>query len=100
MNAHSAFALGDANIGKHSFVHRVMYNQFIGREIEVGNVNKQVIVDDEVCIFSVTTVTDSELDDHFIRIAEGIFLMYSITSRRSFDNLVNHLNLILRLKAR
>jgi len=95
MNTYYAFAIGDRTIGKHSYIRQMMYNQFEGREL----VNKQVIVDDEIYTFSVGTVPKGVLRDHNIRIADGVFLMYSITSRKSFDKLVKYLNLILRLKA-
>ena len=63
---------------------------------------KQVTIDDETCLLDILDTAGQEeysaMRDQYMRTGQGFILVYAITSRSSFDEIVNFREQILRVK--
>ena len=63
---------------------------------------KQVTIDDETCLLDILDIAGQKeynlLRDQYIITGQGFILVYAITSRSSFDEIVNFREQILRVK--
>ena len=63
---------------------------------------KQVTIDDETCLLDILDTAGQEeysaMRDQYMRTGQGFILVYAITSRSSFDEIVTFKDQILRVK--
>lgn len=83
--------LGDGGVGKTATVTQFVFSHFVETydpTLEDGY-RKQCVVDDETCMLELLDTAGQEeytaLRDQWIRNSEGLLIMYSITSRSSFE---------------
>ena len=100
---YKAAVLGYKGVGKTSstiqFV-QCVFVQGYDQTIE-DSYRKQFIVDEEICLIEIQDTAGEEPSavlNQYIHLAEGFILIYSITSRESFDNLGFHYNKIKDIK--
>jgi len=96
--------LGEGGVGKSALTIQLTQNHFICEydpTIE-NSYRKQVNIDDETCMLDILDTAGQEeysaMRDQYIRSGQGFIIVYSITSKTSFDNLVNFHDQILRVK--
>ncbi|EFA78367.1 Ras GTPase [Heterostelium album PN500] len=83
--------LGDGGVGKTSITIQLCSNHFVeyyDPTIE-DSYRKQVVIDEEACILDILDTAGQEeltaMRDQWIRSCEGFIIVYTITSRSSFD---------------
>ena len=99
--------LGSPGVGKSAFVIRYISYHFVDQydpTIE-DSYRKQVTVDDAVCMLDILDTCEYEqeykaLRDQSLRDGQGFILMYSITSRESFDRLTEFHTAVSEIKLR
>lgn len=96
--------VGGGGVGKSSLTLQLVANRFFefyDPTIE-DSYRKQVIVDDETCLLDILDTAGQEeysaMRDQYSRSGEGFLMVYSITSRESFDELASFRDHILRVK--
>ncbi|KAJ3405033.1 Ras GTPase ras2 [Chytriomyces hyalinus] len=96
--------LGDGSVGKTALTIQLCLNHFVETydpTIE-DSYQKQVVIDDEACNLEVLDTAGQEeytaLRDQWIRDGEGFMLVYSITSRVSFEGISQFRDQIQRVK--
>ncbi|KAJ3123824.1 Ras GTPase ras2 [Nowakowskiella sp. JEL0407] len=95
MTLYRLVVLGDGGVGKTALTIQLCLNHFVETydpTIE-DSYRKQVVIDDLPCILEVLDTAGQEeytarLRDQWIRDGEGFLLVYSITSRHTFDRVV------------
>ncbi|KAI8985375.1 P-loop containing nucleoside triphosphate hydrolase protein [Pilobolus umbonatus] len=89
--------LGDGGVGKTALTIQLCLNHFVE-----DSYRKQVVIDDYPCMLEVLDTAGQEeytaLRDQWIRDGEGFLLVYSITSRSTFERIDKFRNQILRVK--
>jgi len=96
--------LGDGGVGKSALTIQLTQNHFITEyDPTIENVyRKQVSIDDETLMLDILDTAGQEeysaMRDQYIRSGQGFLIVYSVTSRQSFDNLKNFHEQILRVK--
>ncbi|KAJ6473136.1 P-loop containing nucleoside triphosphate hydrolase protein [Mycena sanguinolenta] len=111
MEQWTLIVLGDDGVGKNAISLRFAYEEFIeiydSPPIDLGYQRKQLVVDDRLCLAEVTAPgQDAYLLDYwvrcikqtFYRAGHGFILMYSVTSRHSFNQLESFLQMVKRVK--
>eukprot|EP00026_Physarum_polycephalum_P015685 Phypoly_transcript_16423.p1 GENE.Phypoly_transcript_16423~~Phypoly_transcript_16423.p1 ORF type:complete len:202 (+),score=38.29 Phypoly_transcript_16423:173-778(+) len=95
--------LGDGGVGKTSITIQLCSNHFVEMydpTIE-DSYRKQMVIDEQACMLEILDTAGQEeltaLRDQWIRGAEGFIIVYSITSRTSFDQVTVFNNQILRV---
>jgi len=95
--------LGDGGVGKTSITIQLCSNHFVEMydpTIE-DSYRKQMVIDDQASMLEILDTAGQEeltaLRDQWIRGAEGFIIVYSITSRTSFDQVIQFNNQILRV---
>jgi len=103
MNIVKLCCLGDGGVGKTSITIQLCSNHFVEMydpTIE-DSYRKQMVIDDEACMLEILDTAGQEeltaLRDQWIRGAEGFIIVYSITSRTSFDQVTQFMHQILRV---
>ncbi|KAI9292954.1 hypothetical protein K502DRAFT_331935 [Neoconidiobolus thromboides FSU 785] len=96
--------LGDGGVGKTALTIQLCLNHFVETydpTIE-DSYRKQVVIDDQACVLEVLDTAGQEeytaLRDQWIRDGEGFLLVYSITSRSTFERVERYHEQILRVK--
>mmetsp|Transcript_12487 Transcript_12487/g.17300 ORF Transcript_12487/g.17300 Transcript_12487/m.17300 type:complete len:199 (+) Transcript_12487:65-661(+) len=96
--------LGDGGVGKSALTIQLTQNHFITEydpTIE-NSYRKQVNIDDETCMLDILDTAGQEeysaMRDQYIRSGQGFVIVYSITSKASFDSLPSFHDQILRVK--
>lgn len=96
--------LGEGGVGKSALTIQLTQNHFITEydpTIE-NSYRKQVNIDDETCMLDILDTAGQEeysaMRDQYIRSGQGFIIVYSITSKSSFDNLTSFHDQILRVK--
>jgi len=103
MNVMKLCCLGDGGVGKTSITIQLCSNHFVEMydpTIE-DSYRKQMVIDDEACMLEILDTAGQEeltaLRDQWIRGAEGFIIVYSITSRGSFEQVSQFRQQILRV---
>jgi len=96
--------LGEGGVGKSALTIQLTQNHFITEydpTIE-NSYRKQVNIDDETCMLDILDTAGQEeysaMRDQYIRSGQGFVIVYSITSKPSFENLTSFHDQILRVK--
>jgi len=96
--------LGEGGVGKSALTIQLTQNHFITEydpTIE-NSYRKQVNIDDETVMLDILDTAGQEeysaMRDQYIRSGQGFILVYSITSKPSYDNLTSFHDQILRVK--
>lgn len=96
--------LGDGGVGKTAMTIQLCANHFVEEydpTIE-DSYRKQVVIDERPCLMEVLDTAGQEeftaLRDQWIRDSEGFLVLYSITSRSSFEQLSSIMASIKRAK--
>lgn len=88
--------IGGAGSGKSSLAIQFLQSQF------EDTYRKQCVIDDEVALLDVLDTAGQEeygaMREQYMRTGEGFLLVYSITSRDSFDEISTFYQQILRVK--
>ncbi|CAO3666177.1 unnamed protein product [Rhizopus stolonifer] len=96
MMLYKLVVLGDGGVGK-----TALTIQTYDPTIE-DSYRKQVVIDDQPCVLEVLDTAGQEeytaLRDQWIRDGEGFLLVYSITSRSTFERIERFRNQIFRVK--
>ena len=108
MSEYSLMLIGDEGVGKSALTIQLIQNHFIDEydpTIE-DSYRKLCTVDNGTCLLDILDTakdigeweTPSILRERDISNREGFLLVYSITERKSFENLNNYKNLIYKCK--
>ncbi|PKC14411.1 ras-domain-containing protein [Rhizophagus irregularis] len=104
MMLYKLVVLGDGGVGKCALTIQLCLNHFVETydpTIE-DSYRKQVIIDDEPCVLEVLDTAGQEeytaLRDQWIRDGEGFLLVYSISSRSTFERVERFRDQITRVK--
>ncbi|KAI8816519.1 small G-protein Ras2 [Fimicolochytrium jonesii] len=104
MTLYRLVVLGDGGVGKTALTIQLCLNHFVETydpTIE-DSYRKQVVIDDQPCILEVLDTAGQEeytaLRDQWIRDGEGFLLVYSITSRSTFERVERFKQQINRVK--
>jgi len=96
--------LGEGGVGKSALTIQLTQNHFITEydpTIE-NSYRKQVQIDDETCMLDILDTAGQEeysaMRDQYIRSGQGFVIVFSITSRASFESLHSFVDQILRVK--
>jgi len=103
LNVAKLCCLGDGGVGKTSITIQLCSNHFVEMydpTIE-DSYRKQMVIDEEACMLEILDTAGQEeltaLRDQWIRGAEGFIIVYSITSRASFEQASQFRQQILRV---
>ena len=97
--------LGDKGVGKTSIAYQYYQNHFLDSEEEIEEeiIRKVTDIDTETCYVEMLD-TSSKFDklqrEKFTETVEGLLLVYSITSKTSFQNILSYRKKILEKKQR
>jgi len=96
--------VGGGGVGKSALTIQLISNHFIDEydpTIE-DSYRKQVTIDNETCLLDILDTAGQEeysaMRDQYMRTGQGFILVYSITSRSSFDEITSFHEHILRVK--
>eukprot|EP00008_Paramoeba_atlantica_P011656 CAMPEP_0201482164 /NCGR_PEP_ID=MMETSP0151_2-20130828/6440_1 /ASSEMBLY_ACC=CAM_ASM_000257 /TAXON_ID=200890 /ORGANISM="Paramoeba atlantica, Strain 621/1 / CCAP 1560/9" /LENGTH=189 /DNA_ID=CAMNT_0047864719 /DNA_START=28 /DNA_END=597 /DNA_ORIENTATION=+ len=96
--------LGDGGVGKTALTIQLCSNHFVEEydpTIE-DSYRKQVVIDEESCLLEILDTAGQEeftaLRDQWIRDCEGFVIIYSITSRSSFEQISTFKEQVFRVK--
>ena len=96
--------VGGGGVGKSALTIQLIQNHFAEEydpTIE-DSYRKQVTIDDEVCVLDILDTAGQEeysaMRDQYMRTGEAFLLVYSITSRTSFNEISSFREHILRVK--
>jgi GTPase KRas protein len=96
--------VGGGGVGKSALTIQLIQNHFVDEydpTIE-DSYRKQVTIDDETCLLDILDTAGQEeysaMRDQYMRTGQGFVLVYSITSRNSFDEIASFKDQILRVK--
>ena len=96
--------LGDCGVGKSTTTMQYIENKFVEDfDPTVEDVyRKQVLIDDEVCVLSIfDTPGGNEYEsvrDNYNSQGHGFIFMFSLTSKDSFENILEYYNQVRKLK--
>eukprot|EP00027_Filamoeba_sp_ATCC50430_P011101 CAMPEP_0168551346 /NCGR_PEP_ID=MMETSP0413-20121227/6123_1 /TAXON_ID=136452 /ORGANISM="Filamoeba nolandi, Strain NC-AS-23-1" /LENGTH=153 /DNA_ID=CAMNT_0008581865 /DNA_START=131 /DNA_END=592 /DNA_ORIENTATION=+ len=104
MTEYKLVIVGGGGVGKSALTIQLIQNHFIDEydpTIE-DSYRKQVTIDDETCLLDILDTAGQEeysaMRDQYMRTGQGFILVYAITSRSSFDEIVSFKEQILRVK--
>jgi len=104
MTEYKLVIVGGGGVGKSALTIQLIQNHFIDEydpTIE-DSYRKQVTIDDETCLLDILDTAGQEeysaMRDQYMRTGQGFILVYAITSRSSFDEIVTFKDQILRVK--
>lgn len=103
-NLYKIVVLGDGGVGKTSLTIQLCLDQFVETydpTIE-DSYRKQLVLDDEACVFEILDTAGQEeytsLRDQWIRDGEGFVLVYSVTTRTTFECVKTFRDQVIRVK--
>lgn len=104
MPLYKVVILGDGGVGKSCLTIQFTQNHFV-REYDPtieNSYRKQITVDDEVCMLDILDTAGQEeysvMRDQYINSGQGFIVVYSVTSRSSFDAVYEIRDKILQVK--
>ena len=104
MEEHKIVFLGDFGVGKSASTIQLVQSHFVEEydpTIE-DSYRKQVVIDDVVCLLDILDTAGEEeysaMRDQYIRTGRGFLLMFSVTSRVSFDKIAEYYQQVLNIK--
>jgi len=104
MTEYKLVIVGGGGVGKSALTIQLIQNNFIEEydpTIE-DSYRKQVTIDDETCLLDILDTAGQEeysaMRDQYMRTGQGFIIVYSITSRSSFDEVSQFREQILRVK--
>ncbi|RUS30224.1 small G-protein Ras2 [Jimgerdemannia flammicorona] len=102
MMLHNLVVLGDENVGKIELAMKLCPNQCI-QPSTADLIREQAVVDDEPCVLEILVTAGLEqyttVRDMWIRDGEGFLLVYSVTSRKTFESIRKYRDQILRIRS-
>jgi len=104
MTEYKLVIVGGGGVGKSALTIQLIQNHFIDEydpTIE-DSYRKQVTIDNETCLLDILDTAGQEeysaMRDQYMRTGQGFLMVYAITSRSSFEELVGFKDQILRVK--
>jgi len=104
MTEYKLVIVGGGGVGKSALTIQLIQNHFIDEydpTIE-DSYRKQVTIDAETCLLDILDTAGQEeysaMRDQYMRTGQGFLMVYAITSRSSFEELVGFKEQILRVK--
>lgn len=104
MTTYKVVLCGGGGVGKSAITIMFVQSHFIEEydpTIE-DSYRKQVMIDDEACLLDILDTAGQEeysaMRDQYMRTGEGFILVYSVTSRSSFDEIPAFYEQLLRVK--
>jgi len=104
MTEYKLVIVGGGGVGKSALTIQLLQNHFIDEydpTIE-DSYRKQVGIDNEICLLDILDTAGQEdysaMRDQYMRTGQGFILVYAITSRSSFEELVGFKEQIMRTK--
>jgi len=104
MTEYKLVIVGGGGVGKSALTIQLIQNHFIDEydpTIE-DSYRKQVTIDSETCLLDILDTAGQEeysaMRDQYMRTGQGFLMVYAITSRSSFEELVGFKDQILRVK--
>jgi len=104
MTEYKLVIVGGGGVGKSALTIQLIQNHFIDEydpTIE-DSYRKQVTIDSETCLLDILDTAGQEeysaMRDQYMRTGQGFLMVYAITSRSSFEELVSFKDQILRVK--
>ncbi|KAI7821875.1 small G-protein Ras1 [Gamsiella multidivaricata] len=104
MREYKLVVVGGGGVGKSALTIQFIQSHFVDEydpTIE-DSYRKQCVIDDEVALFDVLDTAGQEeysaMREQYMRTGEGFLLVYSITSRNSFEEISTFYQQILRVK--
>eukprot|EP01117_Protostelium_nocturnum_P015067 TRINITY_DN57_c0_g1_i2.p1 TRINITY_DN57_c0_g1~~TRINITY_DN57_c0_g1_i2.p1 ORF type:complete len:189 (+),score=74.97 TRINITY_DN57_c0_g1_i2:154-720(+) len=104
MTEYKLVIVGGGGVGKSALTIQLIQNYFIDEydpTIE-DSYRKQVTIDQETCLLDILDTAGQEeysaMRDQYMRTGQGFIMVYSITSRASFDEIASFREQILRVK--
>lgn len=104
MREYKLVAVGGGGVGKSCLTIQLIQSHFVDEydaTIE-DSYRKQCVIDDEVALLDVLDTAGQEeysaMREQYMRTGEGFLLIYSITSRQSFEEVMTFQQQILRVK--
>jgi len=104
MTEYKLVIVGGGGVGKSALTIQLIQNHFIDEydpTIE-DSYRKQVTIDAETCLLDILDTAGQEeysaMRDQYMRTGQGFLLVYSITSRQSFEEIMTFQQQILRVK--
>ncbi|KAH3765386.1 Ras GTPase [Pelomyxa schiedti] len=93
--------MGGGGVGKSALTIQYIQNHFIDPTIE-DSYRKQVVIDDHTSLLDILDTAGQEeysaMRDQYMRTGQGFLVVYSITSRSSFEEIVSMREQVLRVK--
>lgn len=104
MTEYKVVVIGDGGVGKSAITLQMIQSHFVDEydpTIE-DCYRKQVVIDDETCLLDVLDTAGQEeyssMRDQYMRTGMGFVCVYDMTNRKTFDELINFHNQILRVQ--
>ncbi|RIB09320.1 small GTPase superfamily [Gigaspora rosea] len=102
MMLYKLVVLGDGGVGKTALTIQLCLNHFTYDPTIEDSYRKQVVIDDHCCVLEVLDTAGQEeytaLRDQWIPDGEGFLLVYSISSRSTFERVERFHDQITRIK--
>ncbi|BGP06768.1 RAS1 protein [Rhodotorula toruloides] len=94
--------VGGGGVGKSALTIQFIQSHFVDDSPRTDSYRKQCMIDEEVALLDVLDTAGQEeysaMREQYMRTGEGFLLVYSITSRNSFDEIGTFHQQILRVK--
>ncbi|XP_049851636.1 ras-like protein rasD [Schistocerca gregaria] len=103
-NTYRLVIVGDGGVGKSCLTIQFCQNYFVSDyDPTIENMyRKQVSIDNEPCLLEILDTAGQEeysaMRDQYIRVGKGFLIVYSIVNRRSFEEIEEFRNSILRVR--
>jgi len=104
MTEYKLVVVGTGGVGKSALTIQFIQQTFVTEydpTIE-DSYRKKMVIDDQACLLDILDTAGQEefsaMRDHYMHTGEGFLIVYSITSRNSFDEVVQFKEQICRVK--
>jgi len=104
MTEYKLVIVGGGGVGKSALTIQLIQNHFIDEydSTIADSYREQVTIDDETCLLDILDTAGQEeysaMRDQYMRTGQGFVLVYAITSRSSFDEILSFKEQICRVK--